>query len=51
MLREPAYADERSHGWRSEVGVERAEGWRPAANVRRWSVGSSEPAWMSWWSR
>jgi hypothetical protein len=44
MLREPAYADERSHGWRSEVGVERAEGWRPAANVRRWSVGSHEPA-------
>jgi hypothetical protein len=22
VLREPAYADERSHGWRSEVGVE-----------------------------
>jgi len=28
-------ADERSHGWRSEVSIERAQGRMPAASVRR----------------
>jgi hypothetical protein len=35
-------ADERSHGWRSEVSIEPVKAWKAAASVRRRGMGSPE---------
>ena len=35
-------AAERSHGWRSEGGIERAKAWKAEASVRRRGMGSPE---------
>jgi hypothetical protein len=36
-------ADQRSHGWRSAVRIERAQARRAAANVRRRGTGNPDP--------
>jgi len=43
MLREPAYAVERSHDGEAKTASEWAAGTMPAANVRRRSSGSPSP--------